>query len=68
MDDTRIADGDAMTTTLTAPAIIRNVEHYLAQQYVARQARQPKREVETRPADGVVVILAWCVVVLLIWK
>ena len=50
-----------MTNTLSAPAIIRNVERYLAQQYA-------KREVVKHPADGVIVILAWCVVVLLMWK
>ena len=50
-----------MTNTLSAPAIIRNVERYLAQQYA-------KREVTQHPVDGVIVILAWCVVVLLIWK
>ena len=50
-----------MTNTLSAPAIIRNVERYLAQQYA-------KREVEKHPVDGVVVILVWCVVVLMIWK
>lgn len=48
--------------------IICNVEAYLAQQYAARQARQPKREVVQHPVDGVVVILVWCVVVLMIWK
>ena len=47
-----------MTNTLSAPAIIRNVERYLAQQYA-------KREVVKHPADGVIVILAWCVVVLM---
>ena len=50
-----------MTNTLSAPAIIRNVERYLAQQYA-------KREVAQQPVDGVVVILVWCVVVLMIWK
>jgi hypothetical protein len=47
--------------TLSAPAIIRNVEAFLAQQYAKREAAQ-------HPVDGVVVILVWCVVVLLIWK
>jgi hypothetical protein len=47
--------------TLSAPAIIANVERHLAQQYA-------KREVVQHPVDGVVVILVWCVVVLLIWK
>lgn len=45
--------------TLDAPAIIRNVEAYLAQQYAKREV------VQQRPVDGVVVILAWCVVVLM---
>ena len=35
--------------TLSAPAIIRNVERYLAQQYA-------KREVVQHPVDGVVVM------------
>ena len=43
-------------------AIIRNVERHLAQQYAKREV------VQRHPVDGVVVILAWCVVVLLIWK
>ena len=50
-----------MTNTLSAPAIIRNVEAYLSAQYA-------KREVVQHPVDGVVVILAWCVMVLMIWK
>ena len=50
------------STTLSATDAVANVERYLAQQYA-------KREVEKRkPADGVVVILAWCVVVMMIWK
>lgn len=55
-----------MTNTLSAPTIIRNVETYLAQQYAKRQ---PQRvTVERHPADGVIVILVWCVVVLMTWK
>lgn len=49
------------TTTLTASDAVRNVEAFLAQQYA-------KREVVQHPADGVVVILVWCVMVLMIWK
>ncbi len=49
------------TNTLDATAIICNVERYLAAQYA-------KRKVTEKPAGGVVVILAWCVVVILIWK
>ena len=48
-------------TTLNTDTVLANVEAYLAQQYA-------KREVTQHPVDGVVVILAWCVVVLLIWK
>lgn len=49
------------STTLTAHDAVANVERYLAAQYA-------KRKVTEKPAGGVVVILAWCVVVLLIWK
>ena len=48
------------STTLTASDAVANVERYLAQQYAKREATQ------RQPADGVVVILAWCVVVM-IW-
>lgn len=51
-----------MTTTLTATDAVANVERYLAQQYAKREV------VQQRPVDGVIVILAWCVVVLMIWK
>ena len=47
------------STTLTAHDAVANVERYLSQQYAKREAAQQ------RPVDGVVVILAWCVVVLL---
>jgi len=46
---------------LFATEAIANVEAYLAQQY-------DRRKVTEKPADGVVVILVWCVMVLLIWK
>ena len=49
------------STTLTAHDAVANVERYLSQQYA-------RREVAQHPADGVVVILAWRVVVMLIWK
>jgi len=45
------------STTLTATDAVANVERYLAQQYAKREAAQQS------PADGVVVILVWCVVV-----
>jgi len=45
-----------VTVKVDSGEVIRNVERYLAQQYA-------KREVTQHPADGVVVILAWCVVV-----
>ena len=49
-------------TTLNTDTVLANVEAYLAAQYAKREVTQHK------PVDGVVVILAWCVVVMMIWK
>ena len=46
------------STILTATDAVANVERYLAAQYAKRHAPEPQRQTW----DGVVVIVAWCVI------